>query len=66
MEGLNVIFNSICIFNIVVFVYSLLVNQQRYLFYICLNERVIMFVCLLSYLEVMLFIIYSSVFVYNF
>lgn len=26
MEGLNVIFNSICIFNIVVFVYSLLVN----------------------------------------
>lgn len=38
MEGLNVISNSTCIFNIVVLVHSLSVNQQRHLLYICLNE----------------------------
>lgn len=49
MEGLNVISNSTCIFNIVVLVHSLSVNQQRHLLYICLNERVIMPACLLSH-----------------
>lgn len=33
MEGLNVISNSTCIFNIVVLVHSLSVNQQRHLLY---------------------------------
>lgn len=66
MEGLNVISNSTCIFNIVVLVHSLSVNRQRHLLYICLNERVIMPACLLSHSEAMLPIIHSSVFVYNF
>lgn len=55
MEGLNVISNSTCIFNIVVLVHSLSVNQQRHLLYICLNERVIMPACLLSHSEAISF-----------